>query len=479
VLSLSRKTATVLQPSAQMLDPHVWTDAPDRLSIRFSIYDSLVEYDATTARYEPALMQGWSVESDARTWTLDVRPDVAFHNGDELEAADVVATLERARDPAMGGELGTEGLIQRYLGGASIRATDSHQVEIATPKPMADLLDLLVEIPILPRALLGDPLGRPVGTGPYRLIEVNPDSVVVEAFDGHWRRRPLVDRIRWVAQPTTSRRVEAVLAGEADVAASLPPEDAKEIASADGVRLVTSDSSVCAVFICNLFSGIFTDKRVRQALNHALDIDELIKTVMSGAGRPLNGPLTPYHLGCDPSTPRYDYRPEKARRLLKEAGLGSGLQLILDVPTIMPDRAPQLAARMAEQYARIGIDTEVREFEDRPAYAEMVRSKEIDDACCFDSSPLSTYRVLREKFHSGHHGPWWMGYESTQVNDLLDRAAETPSFGVRRELYQDAYGRIRDDAPWIFLFSPRRLWAVRETVDHHLATRADGVIRFE
>jgi len=268
------------------------------------------------------------------------------------------------------------------------------------------------------------------------------------------------------------------LAGEADVVASVPPEDAKEVASADGVRLITSDSSVCAVFMCNIFSGICTHRRVRQALNYALDTNELIKTVMSGAGRPLNGPLTPYHLGYDPSTPRYDYRPDKAKRLLKEAGLGSGLKLTLDVPTITPDRAPQLAAQMAEQYARIGIDTEVREFEDRPAYAEMVRSKEIADACCFDSSPLSTYRVLREKFHSGYHGPWWMGYESAHVNELLDRAAETPSLSARRELYQDAYGRIRDDAPWIFLFSPRRLWAVRKSVNH-LATRADGVIRFE
>jgi peptide/nickel transport system substrate-binding protein len=378
----------------------------------------------------------------------------------------------------MGGELGTQGLFQRYLGGASITATDSHQVEIITSEPMADLLDLLVEIPILPRGVLADSVDRPVGSGPYRLVDVNPDSVVVQAFDGYWGRRPMIGRIHWVAQPAASKRVAAVLAGEADVAASLPSEDAATIRSADGVRLITSDSSVCAVFMCNVFSGVCADRRVRQALNHALDIDEMIRTVMSGAGRRLNGPLTPYHLGYDPSTPQYAYDPEKAKRLLKEAGLSSGLRLVLDVPTVTPDRAPELADRMAEQYAKIGIDTEVREFEDRPAYAEMVRSKEIDDACCFDSSPLSTYRVLREKFHSGHHGPWWMGYENAQVNELLDRAAETPSLGARQELYQEAYGLIRDDAPWIFLFSPRRLWAVRETIGH-LRTKVDGVIRFK
>jgi peptide/nickel transport system substrate-binding protein len=107
----------------------------------------------------------------------------------------------------------------------------------------------------------------------------------------------------------------------------------------------------------------------------------------------------------------------------------------------------------------------------------MVRAKQIDDACCFDSSPVSTYRVLREKFHSGVHGPWWQGYENSRVDELLDRAATIPETDRRQEVYQKAYRIIRNDAPWIFLFSPERLWGVRREV-RGFEARVDGVITF-
>ena len=110
------------------------------------------------------------------------------------------------------------------------------------------------------------------------------------------------------------------------------------------------------------------DKRVRQALNYALDVQELINTIMDGAALPLNGPLTPLHFGYDPVEP-FPHDPAKARALLAEAGHEDGIQLVLDVPTVLPDEATELARLMASQFAEVGIDTEVREFTDRPAYA--------------------------------------------------------------------------------------------------------------
>jgi ABC-type transport system substrate-binding protein len=116
-------------------------------------------------------------------------------------------------------------------------------------------------------------------------------------------------------------------------------------------------------------------------------VPEIIGTVMEGAARPLNGPLTALHFGNDPSTPPYPYDPKKARALLVEAGYADGLQLVLDVPTILPDEAAHLAWHMAKQYTKVGIATEIKEFTNRPGYADMVRAEQIDDACCFDSSP--------------------------------------------------------------------------------------------
>ena len=451
---------TVLQPYVWLGDPHMWTDAKSRLSIRFAMYESLVRY-GERGDYGPALAQAWRLEADARTWTFNLRDDVLFHNGDTLKAGDVVATLGRACDPEMVGELGTKGLYNSYLGGAVFEALDDRTVRVVTPEPMADLLDLLVRLPIVPQRALTDLAHRPVGSGPYRFVEAEGDRrVVMQRFEGYWGVQPPVEKLYWRAEPNAERRIDALLAGRADIITEVGLEGKQFIETTGQADVVALDSSLCVIFLCNARSGVCADKRVRQALNYALDVPQIVQEVKGGAARPLNGPLTPRHFGYDPLTRPYSYDPDKARSLLAEAGYAGGLDLILDVPTVHPDEAFSLAQQLAEQYAQIGITTQIKTFSDRPAYAEMVKSKQIHDACCFDSSPLSTFRCLREKFHSGMAGPWWQGYSNPQVDALLEQAWVTLDDARRQELYRRSYRMMRDDAPWIFLYSPTHFWGV-------------------
>jgi peptide/nickel transport system substrate-binding protein len=131
---------------------------------------------------------------------------------------------------------------------------------------------------------------------------------------------------------------------------------------------------------------------------------------------------------------------------------------------------------MVRQYALVGITTQIYTHADRPAYADQVKAKAIHDACCFDSSPLSTYRSLREKFHSGIAGPWWQGYHNQKVNNLLEQAWGTPDDMQRQKLYRRAYRIIRDDAAWIFLYNPNYLWGVNSRAQGWKAG-IDGSIR--
>ena len=475
MILLPTKKLTVLHSQVRLGDPHVSSDDKNSLSIIFAMYEALVCRDGSGG-YLPALAESWMLEDDACSWTFNLRGPVAFHNGDTLEAQDVVASLERVRDPAMGGELGSHGVYQSYLEGAVIKAVDEHTVRIVTARPFADLLDLVVKFPIVPRRALAGLPATPVGSGPYRLVDAEGDLIVMKAFAEYWGGQPPVDEVYWRAEPNAAQRVEALLSGEADLIADVTPEGVHEIETSGQAAVFTFDSSVCAAFMCNLQSGVCTDRRVRQALNYGLDVSELIETVMEGTARCLNGPLTALHFGCDPATPPYPHDPERAKALLAEAGYADGLRLVLDVPTVLPDEAPRLARLMAEQYAKVGITTEIREFTDRPGYADMVRAKQIDDACCFDSSPLSTYRVLREKLHSGTRGPWWQGYSNPEVDALIDQAQATADSVRRQELYRRAYRMIRDDAPWIFLYSPTYSWGVGPRVRGWSAGN-DGLIK--
>ena len=383
-----------------------------------------------------------------------------FHNGDSLNANDVVATLNRVIDPSIGGAYGTQGVYASYLGTAKISALDDTRVRIVTHEPMADLLDLLVAMPISPESAIDDLPQELIGCGPYQVIDFHREEISLEAFSDYWRGEPPVKRVHWHAETDLELRVEALLSGEADIACGVGLEGKSLIESSGKAEIRELQSGLCIIFMCNAQRGPCKDRRVRQALNYALDLNEVIKEVKGGAATPLNGFLTPYHFGYDPETLVYSYDPGKARELLADAGYEEGLRLVVDIPSTMPDEAPKLAELMACHYSRVGISIEVVEHSDREAYALMVRDKEINDACCFDSSPRSTFRVLREKIHSGLKGPWWQGYTNEEVDNLIEKAQGTVNEHERREIYRHVYRRIRDDAPWIFLYRPTMFWGV-------------------
>ncbi len=212
-------------------------------------------------------------------------------------------------------------------------------------------------------------------------------------------------------------------------------------------------------------------------MNYALDRDEIIAEITHGAAKPLSGYVPPNHFGYDPDTPPYPHDPDRARSLLAEAGYEGGLTLVFDIPMEMPDEMPELARMMVEQYRRVGITVEIVEHHDRSAYSEMVREKRINDAAGFDSSPRSTYRVLREKIHSGLRGPWWEGYENKEVDGLIEEAQATISSTARQAIYREIYTLIRDDAPWVFLYNPTLYWGVGPAMKDW-KPRPDGVLVF-
>jgi len=466
----------VQQSSVSIGDPHIASDSSDRLGMLFTVYEALVKLDAE-GNVQPSLAVSWDTDDEARRWVFHLREGVEFHDGQMMTAGDVVATLGRVLDPSIGGAFGTQGVYISYLGNAEISALDEGTVQIVAPEPMADLLDLLVAMPISPGNALDRLPEEYVGTGPYRVRSQSEGRVVMAAHEGYWGPAPAYGEIHWVAEPDPERRLNSVLEGDAHIASDIGVEGWQRTSEAPGVLGHEWESGLAIIFMINALEGPGRDRRVRQALNYAVDVDEIIAKIKGGAARPLNGYLTPHHFGYNPDTPPYPYDPEKARQLLAEAGYEDGLDLVFDIPSEMPDEAPDLARLMAQQYAGVGVHLEIVEHEDRAAYSEMVREKRIHDAACFDSSPRSTFRVLREKLHSGLRGPWWEGYHNEKVDDLVEDAQRTRSDPQRQAIYREIYSMVRDDAPWIFLYSPIRYWAVSPSLPDW-KPRADGLLIF-
>jgi peptide/nickel transport system substrate-binding protein len=331
---------------------------------------------------------------------------------------------------------------------------DDYTVKIVTREPMADLLDLLSAMPISPKGALDKLPGEHVGSGPYRISKETAAITTLTAFKKYWGPAPVYKKIHWIAERDEAKRVAALLEGKADVVPGLSLEGRDRIKQDNRAIVHEIEKSLCIIFMCNARKGPCMDRRVRQALNHAVDVEAIIAEIKKKGAKPLNGYLTPMHFGYNPATQAYSYDPEKAKALLAEAGYKNGLKLVFDIPAIMPDEAPRLAGMMTEYLDQVGVQLDIAVHKDRAAYSDMVRAKNIHDACCFDSSPRSTYRVLREKLQSTLKGPWWQGYENKEVNALIKKAEATFDRSARQKIYHQIYTLVTGDAPWIFLYNP-------------------------
>jgi peptide/nickel transport system substrate-binding protein len=464
----------VAQPTTYLNDPHIWVDSRAVLSVRFSMFEPLVKYDKNN-QFIPGLAESWNVADDARTWTFKLRKGVKFHDGSLFSAQDAAASIRRAVSPEMPGEYGTAALLAGYLEHAEIEILDPYTLKLVTPDPMADLLDLLVYIMIIPMSAIDHVTPTVPGTGPYRFQTEGAEFVQLVRFNDYWAGPSPVKELVFKGIAREEDRIKAFLKHEVDVITYISPERSQELQADPRTLSWHRATTVCVIMMFNAIRGACTDARVRQALNYAINMDEIIEKVMKGHAVRLNGPLTANHVGCDPDLAPYPYDPEKARQLLAAAGYAQGLTLTIDRPTILPDESEELADMLEMYWAAVGVTLEQRVHEDRKQYSLTVRSREIGDLCVFDSSPMSTYRVLREKLHSQFAGPWWEGYHNPDVNALMEQAWATVDTDQRIQLYRQAYRQISKDAPWIFFYNPTELLVVNKAIVETLPDWAIGI----
>ncbi|MGA7584915.1 MAG: ABC transporter substrate-binding protein [Rouxiella badensis] len=448
---------TVVQPSAVLADPHILSDIRDRRSIIDSIYDSLVRRD-DHGQFIPWLATHWRVENKGLRWCFTLRTDVIFHNGSALTAQDAAGSLRRALSADMPGELGTEGVLRGYLEGAKIAATDDSVLIVETLSPFGDLLDLLVDIPVVETSSLP----KLIGSGPYRASSQQPGKVVLHAFNPHWAAPPPAQSLVWLAEPDAKRRLALLQQGKVDLAVDTPAHYVT--GSHDNFQILKRKSTLCVIFLFNLFSGPLQDVRIRKALNYAINLTDIINdpAIAAGQAAPLAGPLSPRHAGTPADLCAYAYNQQKARELLAEAGYAQGLTLEFSLPATFPDESIPLAERIAQQLRDVGITANLTVYHDRPAYAHRVRDKQFGDVACFDSSPASAWRVYIEKLDSRRQGPWWQGYHSETLNALLNEIAATQHAEQRQALLAQAFTLVHHDAPWLFLYAPDNHWTLGE-----------------
>jgi peptide/nickel transport system substrate-binding protein len=429
----------LLPRDVQEIDPRFTGDAYGHKLSRL-LFASLVTIDPDSLEVVPDLAERVDVDTPIR-YRVRLRPGLHFSDGSTLDSADVAATYRSVVDPALGTRYA-----RTYQRIARVNVDDALTVVFELTGPHATFLTDL-ELPILRaedehRHVGGLGAAPPIGAGPYVLAHREAGSIELSA-NAHWHGgAPLHPDVHMLVVRDDNTRALRMLAGAGDLAFNAIPPLLLPLFEDDERFSVQSAPGVGTTYLgLNMEAAALRDVRVRRALAHAIDRSTLIRTKLAGRARAAQGWIVPGHWAFAPDVPRYEYAPDKARALLREAGVGAPgrppLRLTLRCGS---DRFRQSIARaIAAMLSDVGIEVELRPSEVATLIADLNRGR-------FELTMLEVPEVVEPHvltwFFGSDHVPG-RGKEGANRWRLrsaaLDAALERGRAHVEREARIDAY----------------------------------------
>jgi peptide/nickel transport system substrate-binding protein len=446
------------------LDPQK-TAATLSFQVMKSLYDTLAEPDAR-GRLVPGLAASWAVSADGTVWTFHLRPGVRFHHGKVLDAEDVVATFARIRDPRTGSpKRGDFAAIER------VEAVDPLTVRFVLDRPFAPFLAALAQGwgAILPRDVLAkgeDLAAHPVGTGPFRMdVWVRDSMLRVRRFDGYFLRGlPRLDAVEFRFVPDSAVKAAGLVAGDFDVVDAVSPLDLPRLARDPRVVVRQEPSATVNVVAVNNARPPFTDVRVRRALWHAIDRRAVLKTAYGPGSVPVAvfmDARSPSYVDMgDP----YPYDPERARRLLADAGYPHGFATDLALP--QPYEAHIKAGELVQaMLARVGIQARIRVVEWGMWLSRIYGGRDFDLTIIGHTGKLDPDGRLAG-FGDPRAPTNYVSYVNPRVAALIDAGRRTLRADLRVRIYREALRLMTQDAMMVFLGDPDVRMGMRRGVRH-------------
>lgn len=464
--AIQAQTITVaFTADAVTLDPHRTNDLYSA-QVMSQIYDTLV-VRTEDLELVPGLAESWE-QMDDNTWEFRLRAGVTFHNGDPLTAADVKFTLDRMLDPE---RPAAAAAVVAFI--EAVEVVDDLTFRIVTAFPFAPILAHLSHTAtsiLNERAVTeaGEDYGTEVavGTGAFTFeLWEAASRIVIERNGDWWGGDVLPEGVVFRPIPDGTVRAIELETGGVDIAYRIDPPDARRLADRADLQLFTYEGLSATFMGFNVEREPFDDVRVRQALNHALDVDAIVDAVFEGEGLRAAGPLSPRVWGSHPDLEPYEYDPERAIALLEEAGYGDGFSATIRVAE-QPPRI-QIAEIAQAQLAEIGIDISIEVLEWGTFLAETAAGTDDPFILGWTTSTADADYGLFALFHSSEMGAAGNRtfYANDRVDELLDRGRTSVDEQERLDAYREVQELLRDEAPWVFLHFPTYTDGVRDNID--------------
>ncbi len=442
------------------------------------IYNRLVEFERGETTIIPGLAESWEVSDDGLTYTFSLRPGVKFHSSDtftptrDFNADDVIFTFERQgleNHPffnVSGGsytyfnsmEMGT--LIE------SVEKIDDLTVRFNLTRPEAPFIaNMAMDFASVLSAEYADQMLaagtpekvdlEPIGTGPFQLVAFQPDAVLrFAANDDYFRGRAPIDDLIFTITPDASVRFAKLRAGECHVMPFPNPADLAEMEANPDINLLQREGLNVGYLAFNTERGPFGDKRVRQALNLAVNKDAILDSVFQGAGVVATNPIPPTIWSYNEEVEDYPYDPDRARELLAEAGFPDGFSTNIWAMPVQRPYNPN-ARRMAEviqaDWAAVGVEAEIVSFE-WGEYLSRARVGEHETVLLGwtgDNGDPDNFLAVLLSCEAAKDANNYARWCHQPFDDLIENAKLTADVDERTRLYQEAQAIFKEEAPWI------------------------------
>lgn len=486
VISAQSKTGGTLiygkPKDAVKIDPHNITDG-ESADITVNIFETLVNFKDEKTEVEPGLATSWSTSKDGLSWTFKLRKDVKFHDGTPFNAEAVVVNFERQmfeNNPYHKGPFeywasmfgGFPGIVKK------VSAVDELTVRFDLEKPSAPFLTNLAmfSFAIMSPASLKkygeDVFKNPVGTGPFKFVEWIPNErIVVEANKEYRGGRPYLDKIVFKPILENSVRLLELEKGSVHAMHFVPPDDAARIKKNTQLRLVTQTGMNVGYMAFMTEKEPFTNKKVRQALSHAIDKKAVIKALFGEYGVPAKTYIPPVLWGYNDAIKDYDYNVAKAKKILAETGYPNGFKTTLWAMPVarpyMPD-ARKCAEALQQYFKAVNVDAQIVSFE-WGTYLDKSKKGEHDmlilgwtgdngDPDNFLYTLLSSDAAVKGRANNRAF------YKNPKLDEILKKAQAISDQKERAKLYRDAQVILHEDAPWIPLVHSVQMAATRANV---------------
>ena len=456
---------------------YYFNNSREGIVVNRMIWDNLIYRDPNTGEFQGLLAESFEIVDDT-TFEFKLRKGVTFHNGEEFDAGDVVATIDFLLKPDTG-KLAQQGV--DWIKGAE--KIDDYTVRIYAiePNPLA-LLYLAGDVPIYPEKYYAEagPSGMgqaPVGTGPYKVEKLVPGKEIVfkaneNYYEGSPKGQPAIGTIHQRTIPDVNTQIVELTSGKLDWIWKVPPDQAEKLATLSSLNVVSAGTMRVGYLTFDVKGksgeNPFQDVRVRKAVSHAIDRKAIVDNIVRGASEVIHSACFPEQFGCTQDVTQYEYDPEKAKALLAEAGYPDGFRT-----EFYAYRNRDYLEPMLGFLQQVGIETDLR-FGKYAATRDAIRSGNVPLAfMTWGSGSVPDVDAIAPVFFGG--GPDDLA-QDPEVHEALKKGGGTVDRDVRLAAYDKALNKIAAEAYWLPLWTFNTNYAMSQDVDW--TPTADEIPRF-